>query len=92
MNRPATHGNITELDPDELLTPPEASRLLGLSEYFLEKRRRENNGPAYIRISSRCIRYRRADLIVWIENNRLTCMGNLEGSKSERAKTKECTQ
>lgn len=52
-------------DPDALLTEKDAARLLGLSIRFLQKHRSYGDGPPFVRISSRCIRYRRSDLKEW---------------------------
>ena len=43
----------------------EVAQLLGVSERTLEKWRRTGDGPPYIAISRRCIRYRLADLRDW---------------------------
>ena len=43
----------------------EVAQLLGVSERTLEKWRRTGAGPPFISISSRCIRYRIADLRNW---------------------------
>jgi predicted DNA-binding transcriptional regulator AlpA len=42
-----------------------AARLLGLTPRTLQKWRHSGDGPVYVRISSRCIRYRLADLEAW---------------------------
>jgi excisionase family DNA binding protein len=49
-----------------LLTPPEAARLLSVSERSLENWRHRGGGPAFVRVSGRCIRYSRAALLDWI--------------------------
>ena len=43
---------------EELLKPKEAADLLGLSLRGLENFRHRGGGPAYVRISARCVRYR----------------------------------
>ena len=45
-----------------LLTQREAALVLRLSERTLERMRRVGNGPRFIRISHRAIRYRQQDL------------------------------
>jgi hypothetical protein len=50
---------------DELITQEAAAEFLSTSPRFLEKRRSNGDGPQFIRISHRCIRYRRKDLIEW---------------------------
>jgi predicted DNA-binding transcriptional regulator AlpA len=54
---------------DTLLTPVEAADLLGLTPRFLERRRYVGDGPPFIRISARCVRYRSSDLREWIESD-----------------------
>ena len=53
------------LDPDALLTEQQASALLGVTARALQKWRSKGSGPSFVRISSRCIRYRRRDLVDW---------------------------
>ncbi|WP_019647023.1 helix-turn-helix transcriptional regulator [Novispirillum itersonii] len=54
---------------DDLLTPEEAAALLSVSPATLERWRahRPIYGPAFIRISSRIIRYRQGDIRAFIE-------------------------
>ena len=52
-------------DPEALIPEKRAAEFLGLSIKTLQKRRVTGDGPRYRRISSRCIRYTRADLIAW---------------------------
>lgn len=55
----------TATDDRLLLTQREAAGLLGLTERFLEARRARGGGPPHVRVSRRCIRYRRSDLEEW---------------------------
>jgi predicted DNA-binding transcriptional regulator AlpA len=54
---------------DLLLTESQAARLLGISVRTLQawRVRGGGSGPRYVRISSRCVRYRVPDLEEWIE-------------------------
>ncbi|MFN4275745.1 MAG: helix-turn-helix transcriptional regulator [Ferrovibrio sp.] len=52
---------------ERLLTPEQVSELTGLAEQTLARYRVSGGGPAFIRISARCIRYRESDLRAWIE-------------------------
>ena len=54
-------------DPEALFPEKRAAEFLGLSIKTLQKRRVTGGGPRYCRISSRCIRYKRADLITWAD-------------------------
>lgn len=55
-------------DPEALLSEDQAARFLGLTARFLQKHRQLGDGPAFVRISCRCIRYRRTDLKAWSES------------------------
>jgi hypothetical protein len=52
-------------DPDALLTTAQAAELLGLSARTLEKWRVTGAGPRFVDMG--VIRYRRRDLLVWVE-------------------------
>jgi len=62
------HGN----ENDRLLTAQQAAAYLNLTPRFLEMRRFNGNGPPFIRISSRCVRYQMSDLRAWTEQLRRT--------------------
>ncbi len=44
-----------------------AAAFLGLTDRTLQAYRQRGGGPRYVYISSRCLRYRRADLRAWAE-------------------------
>ncbi|MQA92561.1 MAG: helix-turn-helix domain-containing protein [Gemmatimonas sp.] len=48
-----------------LLSERDAAAALGLTPRTLQEWRRRGGGPPYVRISSRCLRYRVADLEEW---------------------------
>jgi hypothetical protein len=48
--------------PRLLLTEEEAAHALGFTSRFLQNRRHRGDGPRYVRISARAIRYRPEDL------------------------------
>lgn len=54
-------------DPDELLTTEGAARLLKRSPRTLEKARMTGDGPPFVKLSPRCVRYRRRDLYKHVE-------------------------
>jgi predicted DNA-binding transcriptional regulator AlpA len=54
-------------DPDSLETEREAADFLGVTTRALQKWRATGTGPRFVRISGRCVRYRRRDLIGWAE-------------------------
>jgi hypothetical protein len=55
---------------DELVTESRAAEIFGVSLRTLQGWRRNGTGPEFIRLSCRSIRYRRADLVAWV-NERL---------------------
>ena len=58
---------MVDYDAEILLTEAEAAKLLKFTPRFLQARRTRGDGPAYVHVSSRAIRYRRIDLVAWIE-------------------------
>jgi predicted DNA-binding transcriptional regulator AlpA len=52
--------------PDDLLTTAGVSAWLGISVQWLDIGRCRGYGPAFVRLSPRRIRYRRADVIAWL--------------------------
>jgi hypothetical protein len=59
-------------DPDQLLRPAQAAAFLNFSLRALEAWRHRGDGPKYVRVSKRAVRYRRADLMEWARD-RLVC-------------------
>ena len=55
---------------DRLINEFEAAHFLGYTVRALQNWRLRGGGPAFIKISSRSVRYRRRDLIEWSEANR----------------------
>lgn len=53
-------------DTDQLVTRNEAAAYLGLSPQTLANWLSNGAGPAVVRISSRCVRYRRSDLDAFV--------------------------
>lgn len=60
-------ANGTTRADDTLLSPKRVAALLGVSPRALEAWRLRGEGPSFIRISSRCIRYRRSDVEAWLD-------------------------
>jgi len=59
---------MTAEHSEELLTTPEAARLLMLSPRTLERHRLAGTGPRYAALG-RAIRYRRRDVLVFVEEH-----------------------
>ena len=54
-------------DPDQLMRQEQAALILGVTPRCLENWRWRGGGPRWIQISARCVRYRRSDLIQFID-------------------------
>jgi hypothetical protein len=52
---------------DEVLSTAQVADWLGISPQWLEIGRGKNYGPGFVRVSARVIRYRRADVVKWLE-------------------------
>lgn len=66
----APAGRIIPTDGDALLFQSEAAYLTGCSGRTLEAWRLHGGGPPFIAIGRRAIRYRRRDLLDWIDARR----------------------
>lgn len=64
-------------DPDSLLAEVAAAEMLGLSTRTLQSWRIGGSGPAYVR-AGRAIRYRRRDLLAWIDANTIRGVGQTD--------------
>ena len=52
---------------EELLSTPDAARVLGMKPAALENWRWKGEGPPFVRVTARAIRYRREDLERFVE-------------------------
>ena len=53
-------------EPERLLTPIQAADFLSLTPRWLELKRYQGDGPPFVRVSARCIRYRLSDIEDWV--------------------------
>ena len=51
-----------------LLTEKEAAELIGFTPRFLQNRRLRGDGPRYVTVSARAVRYPPEDLQTWAED------------------------
>jgi predicted DNA-binding transcriptional regulator AlpA len=58
--------DINRIDPDSLLREGNAAELLDVKPSTLGAWRSRGTGPEFVRLSARCVRYRRGDLVRWI--------------------------
>ncbi len=63
-------GNHPDADPESLITEKGVAEFLGVGTRTIQKWRCSGAGPKFVKISSRCIRYRRADLIAFVNEHR----------------------
>ena len=61
-----------DLSPDRLLSRNEVEVLFGISRRYLEVSAVRGDGPPMIRVGSRMVRYRVADLREWLDARRVT--------------------
>jgi predicted DNA-binding transcriptional regulator AlpA len=61
-----------DLNPDRLLSRDEVEVLFGISRRYLEVSAVRGDGPPMIRVGSRMVRYRVADLREWLDARRVT--------------------
>lgn len=55
-----------------LMNQDQAAALLGVSPRTLEQWRLKGGGPAFVRMSHRCVRYRRETLDAWLVAREVT--------------------
>ena len=69
-----------EGDADDLLSTLEVALWLNVSTQFLEIGRHRGYGPAFVKISARCVRYRRGDVRSWLQSRTQTRTQLLESA------------
>lgn len=65
-----------------LINEDDAARFLSLSPRTLQAFRQKGGGPEYVRISSRCIRYRRSELKAWSDARVQTSTSQDQGQEA----------
>ncbi len=62
------HPNLGfDFEVDRLVDERQAATFLGYTVRALQNWRLRGGGPRFVKVSSRSIRYRRRDLLAWIE-------------------------
>lgn len=51
---------------EEYLDTAELAELLGLAEITVKQWRQHKKGPPFVRVSHRCVRYKRSDVDRWM--------------------------
>jgi predicted DNA-binding transcriptional regulator AlpA len=65
--RASTLAEVSAGAPDDLLSTKEVAEWLGVSVQFLEIGRSRGYGPKFVRLGPGRIRYRRVDVLTWLE-------------------------
>jgi hypothetical protein len=58
-------------DDDTLIDTVSTARWLGVSTQFLELGRCKGYGPDFIRLSARCVRYRKGAVLTWLKSREI---------------------
>jgi excisionase family DNA binding protein len=61
--------SLIEQDRDIALCEGEAARILSVSVRTLQSWRVSGRGPSFVKLGGRAVRYRRADLAAFVEQN-----------------------
>jgi predicted DNA-binding transcriptional regulator AlpA len=54
--------------PDDLLSTQQLATWLGVSVLWLEIGRNKNYGPRFMKLGPRMVRYRRGDVLAWLDS------------------------
>jgi len=65
------------VDLDRLLNEREAAAFLGYTIRALQNWRLRGGGPTFVKVSGRSIRYRRRELMAWVEQRLRTSTADL---------------
>ena len=77
-------------EPDDVLSTKEVAHWLRLSTQWLEIGRCRGYGPRFVRLSPRRVRYRRADILTWLDERTHAATGEYDtGGTGRSAKTRE---
>jgi hypothetical protein len=81
-----TRKELCELPNDAMLSPEEATLLMGLkSPVTLARYRRNGDGPTYTRVGGFKVRYSKADVLDWLKSRRFRDRGHELDEAAKRA-------
>ncbi|TDQ67271.1 helix-turn-helix protein [Maritalea mobilis] len=69
LKRSGKRTRTPQYNPDDMLTPDKAAKVLSLSVKTLANMRSAGGGPVFLKLANRTIRYRYSDLQVFIANS-----------------------
>ena len=75
MKNQKTAAPIPRLDSTPKLTPDELRQLIGVDLGTLAKWRCQRQGPPFIKVSRRCVRYDHAAVMAWLEASTVATQG-----------------
>lgn len=58
--------------PEQLISANELVKLTQLTYNFWAQRRYSGDGPPFIRLSAKCVRYRWGDVVEWLDKRKCT--------------------
>jgi len=58
--------DVTETNPDQLMTEKQAASILCYSQRALQNWRVRGGGPEYVKVNGNSVRYQMRDLTAWI--------------------------
>ncbi len=67
MKPPKTYS-VDTIQPERLYRESEVAPFFGVSHWTLQTWRRQGEGPPYVKVGSRSIRYRGKQLLVWLDS------------------------
>jgi len=65
---------------DRLINEDKAAQFVGYTIRALQNWRVRGGGPRFVKVSARSIRYRRRDLVAWIESHLVTSTSEAEAA------------
>ena len=69
-------------DENLLLTDEQAAKIIGLKVATLQYWRTKGDGPVFMKVGPKCVRYRLADINEWLDSRRYRSTSEYEASRS----------
>lgn len=74
--------------PASTLSERDAAAYIAMTIYFLRRARYSGQGPAYVKMGRRSVRYRVADLEAWLTRNRIDPSEPLPSRRARKSPTR----
>lgn len=85
QRRQSLAAHASPNDPDMLLDTTQTAALIGVKCNTVEHWRMTGEGPEFVPISARCVRYRRGDVLRWIDERRVASTSGRIGGPNHAA-------